>query len=149
MNGFALVGSMPATESWVAMGRAGLTQAVFNIVQNAADALRDRGHGRVAVHVEPGPRPSTIALEVSDDGLGMTAEVLRRCAEPYFSTKPRGISTGLGLALVQGLLTAAGGELTITSAPEQGTTVRLVLPGAILPERGTQTSPEVPADRRP
>ncbi|MDF1502418.1 PAS domain S-box protein [Roseisolibacter sp. H3M3-2] len=134
-RGVAFESRMPATESWVAMGRTGLTQAVFNVVQNAADALRGRAAGRVGVHVEPGPRPSTVAIDVTDDGPGMTADVLRRCTEPYFSTKPRGDSTGLGLALVRGLATAAGGELTIASTPGAGTAVRLVLPGAILPER--------------
>ena len=131
----AFEGSMPPTESWVSMGRAGLTQAVFNVVQNAADALHERVTGRVTVHVEPGPRPSTIALHLTDDGPGMTPEVLRRCAEPYFSTKPRGVSTGLGLALAHALVKAAGGELAISSTLGAGTTVQLVLPGAILPER--------------
>ncbi|WP_284351433.1 PAS domain S-box protein [Roseisolibacter agri] len=131
----AFEGTIPPTESWVSMGRAGLTQAVFNVVQNAADALRERGAGHVGVRVESGPRPSTVAIDVTDDGPGMTADVLHRCAEPYFSTKPRGLSTGLGLALVHGLVTAAGGELSITSTPGAGTAVRLVLPGAILPER--------------
>ena len=146
----AFAGRMPPTETWVAMGPAGLTQAVFNVVQNAADALRERATGRVGVHVEPGPRPSTVAIDITDDGPGMTAEVLRRCAEPYFSTKPRGVSTGLGLALVHGLVTAAGGELTIASTPGAGTAVRLVLPGAILPERRPpHAAADAPSDDGP
>jgi PAS domain S-box-containing protein len=134
----ALEGGMPPAETWVSIGRAGLTQVVFNVVQNAADALRERTGGCVGVRVEAGPRPSTVAIHFTDDGPGMTADVLRRCAEPYFSTKPRAVTAGLGLGLVHGLVTAVGGEVEIASTLGVGTTVRLVLPGAILPARRSQ-----------
>jgi PAS domain S-box-containing protein len=139
---------VPPSETWVSMGGVGLTQAVFNLVQNAADALRPRGSGRVVVAIEPGPAPSTIAVRVSDDGPGMTPEVLRRCTEPYFTTKVRGISTGTGLALVHGLVTGAGGHVDITSSVGAGTSVRLVLPGAMLPERPAGTGPPPRRPRR-
>ena len=134
-QGVTFEASLPASETWVAMARVGLTQAVLNLVQNAADALRSRGSGRVVVAVESGAESETVVVRVSDDGPGMTPEVARRSTEPYFTTKPRGISTGMGLALVHGLVTGAGGHVEIASAPGAGTTVRLVLPGAVLPER--------------
>jgi hypothetical protein len=64
---------------------------------------------------------------VSDDGPGMSPEVLRRCREPYFSTKPRAVATGMGLAFVQGLVTKAGGRMAVTSRLGHGTTIRLTL----------------------
>jgi signal transduction histidine kinase len=126
---------MTSSEAWVSVGRVGLTHAVFNIVQNAADALRDRPSGHVRIAVEAGPRPSTLAIRVTDDGPGMSDEVIRRCTEPYFSTKARGSSTGMGLALVHALVAAAGGHVDISSTFGVGTSVSLVLPGAKLAAR--------------
>jgi hypothetical protein len=134
----AFEGSMPLAETWVSIGRVGLTQAVFNVVQNAADALKERAAGRVTVTVDQGPRAGTVAIRVTDDGPGMTEDDVRRCTEPYFSTKARAISTGMGLALVHGLVTAAGGDLQIASTLGAGTTVNLVLPGARLPQRPSE-----------
>jgi signal transduction histidine kinase len=58
----------------------------------------------------------------------MSDEVVRRCMEPYFSTKTRSVSTGLGLAFVRGLVTGAGGRVEIDSVMGRGTTVSLMLP---------------------
>ncbi|HYD98887.1 MAG TPA: PAS domain S-box protein [Alphaproteobacteria bacterium] len=110
-----------------------LTQAVFNLVQNAGDALRGRESGRVTVWVEPGPRPGWVRLGVSDDGPGMAPEVAERCLQPFFTTKTRGISTGLGLSLVQGIVQRLGGAMAIETAPGAGATFILDLPEAPLP----------------
>jgi PAS domain S-box-containing protein len=142
-RGIVFQGDMTAAETWVSIGRVGLTQAVFNTVQNAADALRVRSTGCVQVSLEPGDRAGTVAIRVTDDGVGMTEDVARHCMEPYFSTKARGISTGMGLALIHGLVTAAGGHVEITSTRGVGTTVRLVLPGARLPTRPRDAEPHV------
>jgi anti-sigma regulatory factor (Ser/Thr protein kinase) len=142
-RGIVFKGEMTAEETWVSIGRVGLTQAVFNAVQNAADALRGRSTGYVRVSLEPGDRAGMVAIRVTDDGVGMTEEVARHCMEPYFSTKARGASTGMGLALVHGLMTAAGGHLEISSTVGVGTSVRLVLPGAHLPSRPHDTDPHV------
>jgi signal transduction histidine kinase len=64
----------------------------------------------------------------------MTEEVARRCMEPYFSTKTRGESTGLGLALVHAMVTGAGGQVEIDGAPGRGTTISLLLPRALARE---------------
>jgi two-component system, cell cycle sensor histidine kinase and response regulator CckA len=58
--------------------------------------------------MRPDPRGEAVIVSVSEDGPGMPPEVLGRCMEPYFSTKVRGASTGMGLALVHGLVTPAG-----------------------------------------
>jgi PAS domain S-box-containing protein len=118
--------AMPDAECWLAIGRAALTQAVFNLVQNAADALREAESGRVRISVDD-PHGKSVVVRVSDDGPGMSPEVLRRCREPYFSTKPRAVATGMGLAFVQGLVTKAGGRMAVTSRLGHGTTICLTL----------------------
>lgn len=122
---------LPGAECWVAIGRAGLTQVIFNLVQNAADAMRERGSGRVLVSAEDDPRTDWVTLRVIDDGPGMTQDVVQRCMEPYFSTKARGESTGMGLAFVHGLVIRAGGRVEVASAVGRGTTVSLALPRTV------------------
>ena len=85
-----------------------------------------------------------VLLRVSDNGPGMSPEVIRRCREPYFSTKPRGVSTGLGLPFVHLLMTGAGGRMDIASTVGQGTTITLTLPRA-RPAEGVKLPAE--ADR--
>jgi signal transduction histidine kinase len=101
---------------------------VFNLVQNAADALSERETGSVRVSVIDDSAAGMVQLQVADDGPGMTEDVVRRCMDPYFSTKPRGVSTGLGLAFVHRLVTGAGGRIDIDTVPGQGTTISLSLP---------------------
>jgi PAS domain S-box-containing protein len=125
---------LPESESWVALGRTGLTQSVYNLVQNAADAIKEHGGSRVSVSAVNDPSAPWITVRVADDGPGMTEEVARRCMEPYFSTKTRGESTGLGLALVHAMVTGAGGQVEIDGAPGRGTTISLLLPRALARE---------------
>jgi len=72
-----------------------------------------------------------VEIAVRDEGPGMAPEVLARACEPFFTTKPQGIGTGLGLSMVQGFARQSGGDLLIDSAPGAGTTVRLLLPMAM------------------
>ncbi|MBY0262548.1 MAG: PAS domain S-box protein, partial [Phycisphaerales bacterium] len=127
-RGIALRSRVPDGQFRTAVSRAGITQAVFNLVQNAGDAMRERGSGTVTVWLES--RGDTVLLGVTDDGPGMPPEVRTRCMEPFFTTKARNISTGLGLALVYGLIREAGGTIEIDSAPGSGTTFTLALPVA-------------------
>lgn len=106
-----------------------LTQAVFNLVQNAAQAMNGpppTPGGRVRISAVESD--DAVRLTVADNGPGMSAQVRDRCVEPYFTTKPRGISTGLGLTLVHGIVHNAGGALEIESAPGRGASFTLVLP---------------------
>lgn len=114
----------------VSMGKAALTQVVFNLVQNAGDALKACPAGHVTVTAEPGPNSGLVRIRVSDDGPGMSEEARQRCLEPFFTTKTRGLSTGLGLTLVNGLIKRAGGRLQIESQPQRGTTILLDLPAS-------------------
>lgn len=97
----------------------GLTQAVFNLVQNASEAMVHQGAGRVVVSAKY--HDGMVQLAVSDDGPGMSEAVRRRCVEPFFTTKVRSISTGLGLALARGVVMRAGGTIGVVSEVGVGT----------------------------
>ncbi len=118
---------------------AGLSNVVLNLVINARDAmtktdrekvltLRTRGaqfpagngHG-----LAPGPY---VAIEVADNGCGMSVETSSRAFEPFFTTKERGKGTGLGLAMVYGFAKQLHGTATIDSVPAKGTIVTVYLP---------------------
>lgn len=119
---------LPENLPAIAMAPHLLTQAVYNLVQNAGDAMKDRKQGRLEITAALRPDGGSIDLAVSDDGPGMSESVLKRCMEPFFTTKTRGISTGLGLALVHGAVRKAGGLFEIRSRPGEGTTCRMILP---------------------
>ncbi|HZW10164.1 MAG TPA: PAS domain S-box protein [Phycisphaerales bacterium] len=128
-----LVGRMPEQPCWVRITATALTQVVFNLVQNSIEALRPRGRGRIEVRALCEGR--FVVLSVADDGPGMEPHVRERCTQPFFTTKTRAMSTGLGLALVYGMVQEAGGSLEIQSAPGQGTTVMAKLIAAGPPGR--------------
>ena len=105
--------------------RAQLVQLVMNLVTNAAEAVGE-GAGSVTVRTGTDER-GTVWLEVSDTGVGMDEETRERIFDPFFSTK--GTGRGLGLAAVQGIVRAADGELTVSSAPGEGCTFEVRFPG--------------------
>jgi CheY-like chemotaxis protein len=75
-----------------------------------------------------------ICIRVADTGQGMTPEVLARATEPFYSTKPLGKGTGLGLAQVYGIARQSGGTLRIHSEPGQGASIDMLIPAAEAPE---------------
>ena len=111
-----------------------LAQAVFNLVQNAGEAMASQRSGTVRVTAEAATSAAgapVVRVLVSDDGPGMPAEVVARCFEPYFSTKGRAIATGMGLGMVRGIVESAGGTAAVRSAPGEGTTFTLTFPAAV------------------
>lgn len=117
-----------------------LTQAVLNLIVNASDALAGyRARGLVRLSAAALSDGRFVRLTVRDNGCGMTEDVRRRAQDPFFTTKKRGLGTGLGLALVRGTVQAAGGMLDIESAPGAGTTVTLTLPVSERAPRGAES----------
>ena len=114
---------------------------VLNLALNARDAMPDGGKlfiGTAARQVEDDPELEPgeyVELTVRDTGLGMDKETLRRAIEPFFTTKPVGKGTGLGLAQVYGSVRQAGGTVRITSEVGHGTSVSVFLPRTDLPMR--------------
>lgn len=113
-----------------------LELAVLNLLFNARDALAEAG-GRIVVTVRRagvadfaahGPKGDFLCLDVADDGPGMEAEVRSRAFDPYYTTKPKGRGSGLGLAQVLAFARQSGGDAWISSEPGQGSRVTLMLP---------------------
>ncbi len=120
-----------------------LTQVMLNLIVNARDAMPDGGTVTVrtaAVTALPAPldagsdKAPWVHIEVRDTGTGIPAEVVSRIFEPYYTTKPEGRGTGLGLAVVYGAVTGAGGVVTVESTEGVGTTFHVYLPA----ERGAR-----------
>jgi signal transduction histidine kinase len=101
-----------------------LQQVFLNLFLNARDAMPKGGWLTVATRVEDG----TAVIEVADTGVGIPADHLGRIYDPFFTTKPEGRGTGLGLSVTYGIVQEHGGSLTCESQPGQGTRFRLVLP---------------------
>lgn len=104
-----------------------LVQVLVNLVINAAQAIPERASARGHIQVKVAPVDGGVAIDVIDDGEGMTAEVQRRVFDPFFTTRPVGFGAGLGLAVCHGVVTAMGGTLTVKSAPGEGSTFRVWL----------------------
>ena len=112
-----------------------LELALLNLAVNACDAMPEGGTLTIkARHVEDTERRLPhVELAVSDTGTGMTEEVRARAIEPFYTTKPTGQGTGLGLSQVYAVARESGGSLHIDSEPERGTTVRMMLPAGTPP----------------
>ncbi len=99
---------------------------LLNIASNARDAMPDGGVFEVAASLSADG--ASVDLRLRDNGVGMSDQVLAQAFEPFFSTKPAGQGTGLGLAVIHGLMRTAHGVIDIESTPGQGTTLHLRLP---------------------
>jgi CheY-like chemotaxis protein len=124
---------------WADAGQ--LEQIIFNLAANARDAMPGGGvltiqtgnahldgadSGRL-VDVPPG---DYVRLRIRDTGVGMDETIQANVFEPFFTTKPPGKGTGLGLATVFGIVQHSGGQIDLTSAPGEGTTIDVYLPRA-------------------
>jgi PAS domain S-box-containing protein len=102
-------------------------QVVINLLVNACQALPDPERAiRLATLYES--ETGQVVIEVSDEGCGMSKEVLQRIRDPFFTTKRESGGTGLGLAIAERIVEDHGGSMRFTSAVNQGTTARLCLP---------------------
>jgi signal transduction histidine kinase/CheY-like chemotaxis protein len=101
-----------------------IREALINLVFNAVDAMPEGGTLTLRTRLRADATPAHAAIEVADTGIGMDADTRRRCLEPFFTTKgERG--TGLGLAMVYGMVQRHSADIQIDSAVGHGTTVRL------------------------
>ena len=110
--------------------RTKMEQVLLNLVMNARAAMPDGGELSITTE----NADTAVVLSVTDQGHGMEPEVVRRAFEPFFTTRPKGQGTGLGLATAYGAVTGAGGSIEIDSTPGSGTTVRIRLPAAAVPD---------------
>jgi signal transduction histidine kinase/DNA-binding response OmpR family regulator len=116
-----------------------LENVILNLAINARDAMP--GGGRLTIEIgnalldasyvaaEPDITPGQyVMIAVSDTGSGMGRDVLERACEPFFTTKPEGVGTGLGLSMAYGFVKQTGGHFKIYSEPGEGTTVKMYFP---------------------
>lgn len=133
-----------------------LEQVVLHLVINARDATEAGGAIRIetarvvfgegddpppAASVPPG---DYCAFSVIDDGRGMSPEVRARLFEPFFTTKPEGQGIGLGLSAVHGIVKQCGGEISVASRPDAGSTITVYLPALVLEEEEGEGEQEEP-----
>ena len=122
-----------------------ISHAIYQLILNARDAMRDQASGRVTITagretIERDPRwpeaapGSYVRISVNDIGVGMDATTVERVLEPFFSTKPMHQAAGLGLAAVYGVVRDHQGSVRISSALGRGTTVDLLIPRSTAPD---------------
>lgn len=130
-------------------------QVLMNLLTNAAQAMGEGG-GTLTIRLSEqemdgesplllrGMRPGLyVRLEVSDTGPGMDRRVLERCFDPFFTTKKPGEGTGMGLAVVHGIIKGHGGQIHASSSPGKGTTFEVLLP--VVPDSvPDETEPALP-----
>ncbi|HEY3808281.1 MAG TPA: ATP-binding protein [Kofleriaceae bacterium] len=109
-----------------------LTQVVMNLAINARDAMPDGGK----LVVETRGIAGEVMLAVRDTGTGMPEDVRAKIFEPFYTTKPPGKGTGMGLAVVHGIVQQAGGRITVETELGAGTTFALFLPSIDAPAAG-------------
>ena len=125
-----------------------INQVLHNLTVNARDAMPDGGRLTIATAnvdvdeesaaAQAGCRPGQyVLLTVRDSGAGMDEETQSHLFEPFYTTKPQGSGTGLGLATVYGIVQQSGGWISVSSQPDAGSAFRVYLPridaGAVPP----------------
>jgi signal transduction histidine kinase len=117
----------PGADVLVTVNPQEIKQVVLNLLVNALDSIEDTGRVQVAVQRDG----ATAVLTFTDDGCGMTDEVLEHLFEPFFTRRKTGQGTGLGLSIVNRIVADHGGRIEAVSAgPGQGSTFRVTLPVA-------------------
>lgn len=107
---------------WIEMDTGHLHQVLWNLLMNAAEAINDRGH--IEVRMFPMSH-NQVCIEITDNGCGMSRELIRSIFDPFFTTKA--IGTGLGLSIVHSILDTYDGSLDVVSELDRGTTFSLKL----------------------
>ena len=142
--------SLELTDTAVVMGNAArLEQVVVNLLINAVQASPKGREGRIVMALSKVDHQ--VQLEVTDDGAGISSEHVNRVFDPFFTTKPAGVGTGLGLPICHSIVRSHGGDISVSSAPSQGTTFRVLLPAAseaeTVPEPASKATPAERARR--
>lgn len=102
-----------------------LRQALTNLIFNATDAMPEGG--RITLRTQARPESGEVCVEISDTGTGMSEDTRSRCLEPFFTTKGQK-GTGMGLAMVYGIIRRHSGMIEVDSKLGEGTTFRILLP---------------------
>lgn len=123
--------NLPGEPVWAHVDSCQLDSAIINLAMNARDAMPDGGTLSIGIELTAADDASDqliARIMVTDTGIGMPEHVLRHATEPFFTTKGAGRGTGLGLSMVYGFVTQAGGRFDISSVPGKGTTISMGFP---------------------
>jgi CheY-like chemotaxis protein/anti-sigma regulatory factor (Ser/Thr protein kinase) len=118
-------------ERLVRASPARLGQVFVNLVMNAAQALNESEVKNNRIVVRTFDHDDDVVIEISDNGPGMTPELVTKIFDSFFTTKPRGVGTGLGLPISQGIVRSLGGDITVETAPDRGATFRVRFPAEL------------------
>jgi len=116
-----------------------LGQVFLNLISNAVQAMDEADPKRNLLRVRSFDDREHVIVEVIDNGPGIPSDVMPRIFESFFTTKPRGMGTGLGLPISLGIVRGLGGDITVETRPGQGATFRVRIPAA---EPGTIAAPQ-------
>ena len=115
--------------AYVRVDRGQLEQVFMNLALNARDAISDDGRIEIDIRLRRGTAGGdAVLIDVVDDGAGMTDDVRKRAFDPFYTTKPTGQGTGLGLAVVHSIVTNHRGEVRLDSTRGKGTRVSIQIP---------------------
>lgn len=115
---------VPACALPVLMDKQEFELAILNIASNARDAMPQGGEFKITASADG----SRVQVALADTGIGMAREVCARMFEPFYTTKPEGVGTGIGMAIVLQSIAEAHGNIKVASAPALGTTISIDLP---------------------
>lgn len=128
-----------AQDSWITVNARQLHQVVLNLIVNACDAMPKGGSMKISIISHqagdslgpqgiPFPEDPFLELIVTDNGCGIPKELQQTVFEPFYSTKPTNQGSGMGLAIVKGIVEAQGGHISLVSEVNQGTAFHLCFP---------------------
>src|SRR5262245_2504758 len=124
-----------------------LGQVFLNLISNAVQALEEADVKRNLVRVRSYDDGDYVVVEVTDNGPGIAPEAAPRIFESFFTTKPRGMGTGLGLPISLGIVRSLGGEILVDSQPGQGATFRVRIPATSAVPAARPAAPDITPSR--
>jgi CheY-like chemotaxis protein len=131
-----------------------LSQVFLNLLVNAAQSIVDGGVERNEIRIRSWAEGDEVLVEISDTGRGMPPEEVARVFEPFYSTKPEGVGSGLGLSICDNIIRSYGGRIDVRSEPGTGTRFTVRLPQsssgdyeAVEPAPAAEEKPEQPEVR--
>ena len=130
VHGIRLQRDLPDTPVTVLADAARLQQVLLNLLNNAMDAVVQRHGtegGSITVRVSAETN-GTALIEIGDNGTGIAPENIKKVFAPFFTTKPVGQGTGLGLSVCYGIIRQMGGKMEVSSTVDQGTEFSIILP---------------------
>jgi two-component system NtrC family sensor kinase len=125
MTGISFITDFTATKDLIKCGANQIKQACVAIIMNASEAVSENGE---IIMRTKNPDENTVSIEISDNGVGITEEVLLHIFEPFYTTKQGVSGIGLGLAIVHGIVQRHDGKIEVNSEPGKGTTISIILP---------------------